>query len=158
MEALHWTLVGVGIALCAGVSVVALIYCYLHRQAKTANSLGKEELQEPCSTDSNTTIDQCVAANDPKDLETGANALKQQQEDYRTAVRAALTPLPRLQTVTKSRVVATPAPIIHEHAEQEPQEPRVFSLSPLHVQQSEEEATAGPSDGKTKIPPPLTGA
>ncbi|GAN01241.1 hypothetical protein MAM1_0005c00673 [Mucor ambiguus] len=134
MESWKWALIGVGIAVFLAINAI-VVYCLYHRRnTETINVASKEE-EGHQSVDSNT-IDEGVVANDPKDPDIDM-AIQQQQQDYTAAVQTALSPPRPHHIITKEKPLTTSAHIIHEQAEKEPQELRVFSLSPLHVQSSE---------------------
>ncbi|OAC98015.1 hypothetical protein MUCCIDRAFT_116100 [Mucor lusitanicus CBS 277.49] len=134
MESWKWALIGVGIAVFVAINAIVIYCLYYRRNTEAINVLSKEEQEHP-SVDSNTIIDEGVVATDPKNM-----TLQQQQQDYAVAVQTALSPpRPRhiVTTTTKENTLTTPTThrILHEQ-----QELRVFSLSPLHVQQPSSEA------------------
>ncbi|CAO3655242.1 unnamed protein product [Mucor fragilis] len=132
MESWKWALIGVGIAVFLAINATVVYCLYYRRNTEAVNVLSKVE-QEQRIVDSNA-IDEGVVANDPK-----CPDIQQQQHDYAAAVQTALSPPRPHHIITKDKALTTPTHIIHEQAETEPQELRVFSLSPLHAQS----ATAG---------------
>ncbi|KAG2209118.1 hypothetical protein INT46_006282 [Mucor plumbeus] len=136
MEPWKWALIGIGIAIFFVINA-GVIYC-LYRNKNKAINVDKYHQEQPIEN----TIDEGIIANNSikrKENQPDIDLYDQQQE-YITAVQTALSP-PR-PLVVKDKILTTSNKIIHEQlndnkGQDNQQELRVFSLSPLHVLSSE---------------------
>lgn len=137
MEPWKWALIGVGIAIFF-VTNASVIYCLYRNKSKTINV---DKYYQEQSIEN--TIDEGIMTNNS--IKRNGNQLGidlyDQQQEYITTVQTALSP-PR-PLVVKDKILTTSNKIIHEQSndsdndnksqDNQQQELRVFSLSPLHV-------------------------